>query len=547
MKVKVLVLVGLIVFFAGCPELFPDGKDNGESNGKNGDAALGSPSNLKATAKVNSIELSWDAITNNSLKGYNIYRSLNPGKDYGRINSHLVTGESYIDEELIGGITYYYVITSVTKTDKESNYSTEANAVPIVLSNGGNGNDKPYVELCKKEVTQLKIDQCLNIYAIEFNDVGACREMKEMNIDKCIKNIAVNLKSYNTCKEIKIKNITFRNECFYEIAISLQDAAGCNMIVNDPEKANACNSIVAAAENSIEACKKISVTRDKDLCFKSLALNLQDYVVCGYMSTSRTDEGFERDECLNSILASKKDEEALCTFFLGKETKNNCYREVGVALVNPLICLNSTDQNVSNHCIKDIAVIEQDSDYCLQITDSNIFQQCVIAVSEVNPYKEVCALIENLGIKDTCYYNTAQTTEREVYCGYVIENGIRDTCYSELAVDLNKSDLCSKIRMLNPNLRNYCYATIALNSLDSTLCSKVTGSDQYVNCFAGIAIELTDFSICNSATKRFPQLDYLTQDYCFYYYAESKNDELACEQIMSTILRADCDVNALTP
>ena len=542
MKTKVLILIALMIFFAGCPEVIPD---NGGNNGTGEDTVLSPPTNLKVTSKVSSLELTWDPINSDTLKGYNIYRSLNKGKDYGKINSFPVKTESFIDEELTGGITYYYVITSVTKTDKESNTSLEAFGIPIIL-NPGNGEEKPFVELCNKEGTQLKIDQCLNEYAVEFNDVGACREMKELNIDKCVKDIAVNLKSYATCKEIKITNVSLRNECFYEIAISEQDASGCNQIINDPEKSNACNSIVAAAENSIEACKDVSVTRDKDICFKALAVNLNDYVICSYMSTSKTSTGFNKDECLNTILQSIK-EEALCTFFLEESQKNNCFAEVGIELVNPLICQNLTDEEITNYCIKDIAVAEQDSDYCLQITDNGIFQECVIAVSEVNPYKDACELIEDLSIKNNCYYNTAQSTKKEVYCSYVIENEIRDTCYSELAIDLNKSELCDKIRYLNPNLKNSCYSTIAVNNLDSTLCQKVTGSETYVNCFTNISISLTDFTVCNSATKRFPTFDFITQDYCFYNYAENKKDEFACEQIMSTTLRADCDVNALAP
>ncbi len=542
MKFKVLFLTALVLFFAGCPEIFPE--ENGGNGGKE-DIALSPPVSLKATSKIKSVELSWDGISSDSLKGYNIYRSLNQGKDYGKINSFPVTGESYIDEGLVSGITYYYVITSVTKTDKESNFSTEVSAIPIVLD-PGNGEEKPYVEACKEEASQLKVDQCLNEYALQYNDIGACREMKELNVDKCIKDIAVNLKNYDSCKEIKFKNVSLRNECFYEIAISLQDSTGCSQIVDDPQKANACASIVASAENSLEACKKISVTRDRDLCYKSLALNLNDYVVCSYISTSRTQEGFERDECLNSILELKK-EEALCSFFLGEDYKNECFWQVGVELSNPLICEKSTDENITDYCIKDIAVKEQDSDYCLSINAPEIFQECVTAVSEVNPYKEVCELIENLDTKDTCYYNTAQSTKKEVYCSYIIKNETRDNCYYALALDLNKSELCNKIRLLNPHLRNSCYSSIAVNDLDSTLCQEITGSEQYISCFVNIAVELTDFTVCNSATKRFPKLDYLTQDYCFYDYAANKNDEFACKQIMNTTYRADCDANALTP
>ncbi|MBU2476336.1 fibronectin type III domain-containing protein [Candidatus Micrarchaeota archaeon] len=540
MKIKLLFLVVLIVFFMGCPDIFPNGGGNG---GGTNDVALGAPSNLNATPKTNAIDLSWDQITNENLKGFNIYRTLNQGKDYGKINSYPITDSSFRDDGLTGGITYYYVVTSITKTDKESNYSEEANAVPIILED--KNQQSPYMELCGKEPTQLKIDQCLNEYALGFNDISACREMKELNVDKCIKEIAVKLNDYDSCKEIKLKNVTIRDECFYEISIALKDATGCNQIITTT-KANECNAIVAAAENSLEACRKISVIKDKDICFKALALTGKNYVICNYISTAKTDKGFERDDCLNTILSTVK-EETLCEYFIDQKEKNNCYWEVGAFLKNHLICKKSSDQNITDHCIKDVAIAEEDSDYCLQIEDTNIFQECVIAVSEANPNKDVCALITELSVKDTCYYNTAKATEKDVYCTYIIENEIKDTCYSELAIELNNAALCGKIRYLSPNLRNYCYSTVAVNSLNSILCEKVTGSDTYVSCYKAIAIELTDYTICDSASKRFTTLVYLTQDYCFYGYAEETKEANACEQINNPVYRNDCDVNALAP
>ncbi|MFH1895443.1 MAG: fibronectin type III domain-containing protein [archaeon] len=538
MKKEVLLLVGLMVFFAGCPDIIsPDGNNNG-----NGDVVLSPPANVKATSKNVAIELSWEAVESSSLKGYNIYRTLNKGKDYGKINSYPVTGINYRDEGLAGGITYYYVVTSETKTGKESNYSLEVSAIPITISD--KNAQAPYIELCNKEATQLKKDQCLNDYALQFNDISACREMKELNIDKCIKDIGVNLKSYDTCKEIKLKNVTYRDECFYAIAIALKDTTGCNQII-DSAKSNSCNAVVAASENSIEACKKISVVSDKDICFKAIAISLKDYVVCTYISTATTSEGFERDDCLTTVLNSVK-EETLCTFFINQTKKNECFGEIGVKEKNPLICKKSTDLNLTDYCIKNIALEEKDSDYCLQILDKNIFQQCVAGVAEANPEKKACELITDLSTKDNCYYNTAQSSKKETYCPLIIDNSIRDNCYNALAVDLNKGVLCDEIRLLNANLRNSCYSTVAGNSLDSPLCEKITGSEQYISCYNHIAVKLTDYSVCNSADKYFPKLIYATPDYCFYAYAEEKNDELACDQIRNTAYRNSCDVNALS-
>ena len=531
-------MIGLLVFSMGCPDIFdPENGGNGQV-----DVALGPPTNLKAVSKTNSIELNWDEIINDSLKGYNIYRSLNPGKDYGKINNYPITGNSYRDEGLTGGITYYYVVTSITKTEKESNYSVEVNAKPIVI--GDTNTDAPYLELCNKEATQLKKDQCLNDYAIQYNDISACREMQQLSVDNCVKEIAVNLQSYDTCKEIKLKNITIRDQCFYEIAIALEDTTGCNQII-DSSKSNTCNAIVAGTIGSIEACKKISIIKDKDICFKTIAESTKNFVVCTYISTAKTTDIFKRDDCLNTILASIK-EEAMCEYYLDKTEKNNCYKVVGISEKNPVICNKATDQNTTDYCIKEIAITEQDSDYCLQIKDTDVFQECVIAIAEVNPYKKVCELILDLSTKDNCYYNTAKAVQDDSFCGYILENEIRDTCYYDLAVDLNNSLLCDKIRSLNNALKNSCYSSVALNSLNSPLCEKVTGSDTYVDCYKNIAVELEDYSICNSASKRFPLLVYLTPDYCFYKYAEDTNNSLACEQINNLTYRNDCDVNALS-
>ncbi len=537
MKKIILFLIVLTIIFSGCLDILDP---SGDGDGGN-ETSLSAPVNLKATPKTNSIELNWEPIKNKSLKGYNIYRSLNQGKDYGKINSYPITESTYRDNDLTGGLTYYYVITAVSVSDKESNYSTEVNSIPIIINDGPK--NKPYTELCEKELTQLKTDQCLNDYAIQYNDISACREIQELSIDNCVKEIAVNLKNYDSCKEIKLKNITLRDDCFYDIAVSLKDSGGCSQII-DSTKSNTCNAIVAASENSIEACRKISVVSDRDLCFEAIGVSTKDFVVCSYISTAKTGTGFKRDACLDTVLTEIK-EETMCGYYLGTDSKNNCYSEVGKDKKNPLICNKSTDQNISDHCIKSIAVEEQDSDYCLQIIQSEVFQECVIEVGEANPNKDACELIENLATKDNCFYNTAKSTQKDLYCSYVLDNEIRDTCYDELAVELNNEDLCSKIRLLNSNLKNHCYSNIAINSLNSSLCENLTGSTQYIDCYNNIAVSLTDYSLCNSADKYFPKLIYATSDYCFYAYAEDTNNANACAEIRNIGYRTNCDTNAL--
>ena len=57
------------------------------------------------------------------MAGYNIYRSTTSGSGYVKLNSSLLTASDYIDPNVSGGTTYYYVVTAVDTGNLESVYS----------------------------------------------------------------------------------------------------------------------------------------------------------------------------------------------------------------------------------------------------------------------------------------------------------------------------------------------------------------------------------------------------------------------------------------
>ena len=82
---------------------------------------------LTATA-LHSVLLNWSASTSPNLMNYNVYRGTTPGGPYGVVTTlGLVT--SYVDSNIQGGQTYYYVTTVVDDTGAESGHSNEASAV----------------------------------------------------------------------------------------------------------------------------------------------------------------------------------------------------------------------------------------------------------------------------------------------------------------------------------------------------------------------------------------------------------------------------------
>jgi len=85
-------------------------------------------SGVGTASQGHSVNLSWNASTSQNVVGYNVYRGLQSGGPYNKINSVLDPNLAYTDTSVAGGTTYYYVTTSVNSNDEESVYSNEAHA-----------------------------------------------------------------------------------------------------------------------------------------------------------------------------------------------------------------------------------------------------------------------------------------------------------------------------------------------------------------------------------------------------------------------------------
>ena len=99
---------------------------NFTSNASNSSAAQ-SLSGTGVAATQHSVHLTWTASTN--VVGYNVYRGSTPGGPYTMINSSLDATTAYADSTVTAGQTYYYVVTAVDSSSKESGYSNETKTV----------------------------------------------------------------------------------------------------------------------------------------------------------------------------------------------------------------------------------------------------------------------------------------------------------------------------------------------------------------------------------------------------------------------------------
>jgi Abnormal spindle-like microcephaly-assoc'd, ASPM-SPD-2-Hydin/Immunoglobulin I-set domain len=74
-----------------------------------------------------STTLSWTASTS-SVTGYNVYRGTTSGGPYTKLTASVDSNDSYADNSVQAGLTYYYVVTSVNSSGAESVYSNQVSA-----------------------------------------------------------------------------------------------------------------------------------------------------------------------------------------------------------------------------------------------------------------------------------------------------------------------------------------------------------------------------------------------------------------------------------
>jgi hypothetical protein len=74
------------------------------------------------------VTLSWAANTESDMSHYNMYRSTVSGGPYDQINTTTIDHptSTYVDETVVAGETYFYVVKAVDTSNRESDPSNEA-------------------------------------------------------------------------------------------------------------------------------------------------------------------------------------------------------------------------------------------------------------------------------------------------------------------------------------------------------------------------------------------------------------------------------------
>ncbi len=96
------------------------------------------PTNLIALAGDGQVDLDWDDNIEADLAGYTVYRSTVSGSGFSAVNASLLTSSSFVDQGLVNGTTYYYVVTATDNSDNQSGFSSQSSATPTAPATTGN-------------------------------------------------------------------------------------------------------------------------------------------------------------------------------------------------------------------------------------------------------------------------------------------------------------------------------------------------------------------------------------------------------------------------
>jgi hypothetical protein len=117
-----VLLISVTTVLTGCAGL-PQSKQSGSAATS---STLSSASSQTATA--HSVQLTWAPSQSNAVLGYNVYRAVQSGGPYTRLNPALLANPDYLDTTIAGGNTYYYSVTAASAIT-ESHRSPEVVAV----------------------------------------------------------------------------------------------------------------------------------------------------------------------------------------------------------------------------------------------------------------------------------------------------------------------------------------------------------------------------------------------------------------------------------
>lgn len=144
-------------------------------------------------------------------------------------------------------------------------------------------------------------------------------------------------------------------------------------------------------------------------------------------------------------------------------------------------CSKMPDFRLVTRCYEDTAV---------NLSDPLICQRIPID-------KEDCIYGDCYNWRDTCYNQVAEKAKNSSICDFMLDGRVKDGCYMVTGIDEKNPSACDKINSIET--RDTCFSLIVGSwngTDDQSLCGKIQKQLSRDFCYAGVAHDLKNISIC---------------------------------------------------
>lgn len=232
-------------------------------------------------------------------------------------------------------------------------------------------------DLCYVDVNKVKADPAI------------CEKIRQTNRDQytqsalaqCYLDLAPVLKDYSICDQIHPVFTDFKDYCYRDTAIVLEDLARCPLFNNELNK-DRCFSLIGIKKNDISICLEANNKGEKNICISKIAANENDLGVCDkYMSIAPTNSYnvSDKDQCYYEVGVKNLNLD-ICSKIIATYEKGTCYEQIAIQKTDPNICVQAQD---SSFCYEQIASKTKDASVCDYINDPQYpKKRCLSIVQE---------------------------------------------------------------------------------------------------------------------------------------------------------------------
>lgn len=258
-----------------------------------------------------------------------------------------------------------------------------------------------------------------------------------------------------------------------------------------------------------------------------------DVFSCSDLSSYKPGGAYSKLESCTIMLAKNKQNQEICDSLDNLETKQRCYKGVGVALGDLSIC-----EDIGSDCYAEIAVKNGDIVLCNNYSGSKK-ESCIRDVAEVNKDHSLCSQLDS-DYDWECYALVGKATLRVDLCDKSAAH-YREDCLNHIAQEKRDHEICYK--QSDEKSKDNCLSDLAYHLNDAGICDQITGiADE---CYGRLAYKLGDVSLCEHYSyddDRYRCREEIQPSNCdqMSLLCDLNINENYCSTIQDSIMRANC-------